>query len=225
MAVRTILERGPKGRKFAAVALDWPGWSRGAKDPDVAIETLEAYRDRYRIVAHRAGFAGEFDAAGELEIVEDHVGPGSTDFWGISYAPSSFERELMPAAVLERKLTLLQTAWRYLDETAARVTPELRKGPRGGGRDRDRIVAHVLAAETQDFSKRIGVRPPPELLATPEGVRAYREEYVAAFRERNEREWPVGRNWTLAFLLRHTAYHVLDHAWEMEDRDLSAADA
>lgn len=224
MSVRTILERGPKGRKFAAVALDWPGWSRGAKDPDVAVETLEAYRDRYRIIASRAGLADEFDAAGELEIVEDHVGPGSTDFWGISYAPSSFERELMLPDELGRKLTLLQTAWRYFDEVAARVSPELGKGSRGGGRDRDRIVGHVLAAESRDFSKRIGVRPPPEMLATPEGVRAYREEYVAAFRERNEREWKVGQNWTLAFLLRHTAYHVLDHAWEMEDRDLSAAD-
>ncbi len=223
MTVRTILERGPKGRKFAAVALDWPGWSRGAKDPDVAVETLEAYRDRYRIIARRAGLAAAFDAAGGLDIVEDHVGPGSTDFWAISFAPSSFERELMPPGELDRRLALLQAAWRFFDEVAARVTPELRPGPRGGGRDRDRIVRHVPGAEVGDFAKRIGVRTPPEMLATPEGVRAHREEYVAAFRERNEGEWKVGRNWTLAFLLRHTAYHVLDHAWEMEDRDLSAA--
>lgn len=224
MTVRTVLERGPKGRKFAAVAIDWPGWSRGAKEPDVAVETLEAYRDRYRAVARLAGFGAEFDAAGALEIVEDHVGPGSTDFWGISYASSSSERELMPPDELDRRLALLQAAWRLFDEVAAQVTPELRKGPRGGGRDRHRIVRHVLGAEVGDFAKRIGVRTPPELLATPEGLRAHREDYVAAFRERNEREWKVGPNWTLAFLLRHTAYHVLDHAWEMEDRDLSTAD-
>jgi hypothetical protein len=30
------------------------------------------------------------------------------------------------------------------------------------------------------------------------------------------------RSWTLAFLIRHSAYHTLDHAWEMEDRDLTA---
>jgi hypothetical protein len=28
------------------------------------------------------------------------------------------------------------------------------------------------------------------------------------------------RSWTLAFLIRHSAYHTLDHAWEMEDKDL-----
>ena len=28
--------------------------------------------------------------------------------------------------------------------------------------------------------------------------------------------------WTLPFLIRHSAYHTLDHAWEMEDKDLSA---
>ncbi len=224
MAVRTIIERGPKGRKSAAVALDWPGWSRGGKAPDVALETLEAYRARYRTVARYAGLEEEFDAAGELEIVEDHAGPGSTDFWGISFAPSSFERELMDPDELERKLALLQAAWRFFDEVAARVSPELRKGPRGGGRDRDRIVRHVFGNEGEDFARRIGVRAPLEEIATPEGLRAHRATYLAAFRERNERDWTVGRNWTLPFLLRHTAYHVLDHAWEMEDRDLSSGD-
>jgi len=32
-----------------------------------------------------------------------------------------------------------------------------------------------------------------------------------------------GQNWTTPLLLRHTAFHVLDHAWEMEDKDLSVA--
>jgi len=29
-------------------------------------------------------------------------------------------------------------------------------------------------------------------------------------------------NGPLRFLIRHTAFHTLDHAWEMEDKDLSA---
>jgi hypothetical protein len=28
-------------------------------------------------------------------------------------------------------------------------------------------------------------------------------------------------SWTIPHLLRHTAYHVLDHTWEMQDRDLT----
>ena len=74
MPVRTVLERGPKGRKSVAFSLDWPGWSRGARSPEVALQTLEAYRERYRPIARFAGMAGEFDAAGPLEIVEDKVG-------------------------------------------------------------------------------------------------------------------------------------------------------
>jgi hypothetical protein len=29
------------------------------------------------------------------------------------------------------------------------------------------------------------------------------------------------RSWSLAFLVRHSAFHTMDHAWEMEDKDLS----
>lgn len=221
MSIRTIIERGPKGRKTAAVAVDWPGWSRGGKTPEAAFEELTAYRGRYHAIARSAGLEVEFDRAGALAIVEDHSGPGSTDYWGISFAPSSFERELLPADELERKLTLLQAAWRFFDDVAARVSPEMRKGPRGGGRDRDEIVRHVLENEAADFSKRIGVLTPVEAILTAAGLRTHRSAYLAAFRERNEREPKVGQNWTLPFLIRHTAFHVLDHAWEMEDKDLS----
>src|SRR5215204_3195754 len=89
MAVRTVLDRGPKGKKVVALALDWPGWSRGAKTDEVALETLEAYRDRYRRVAVLAGMEREFDADGPLEVVEEKVGTGSVDFWAISFSPSA----------------------------------------------------------------------------------------------------------------------------------------
>src|SRR5690242_13391336 len=84
MPVRTVLERGPKGKKAVAFAVDWPGWSRGATTPDLALATLESYRQRYRPIALAAGMADELDAAGPLEVIEDRVGTGSTDFWGIS---------------------------------------------------------------------------------------------------------------------------------------------
>jgi hypothetical protein len=91
MPVRTVVERGPKEKKSVAFAVDWPGWSRGARSAALALEMLEAYRDRYRPVARLAGMTREFEAAGPLEIVEDRVGTGSTDFWGISFSPCSAE--------------------------------------------------------------------------------------------------------------------------------------
>jgi hypothetical protein len=224
MPVRTVVERGTKGKRAVAFSLDWPGWSRGAKTPEAAVETLESYRDRYRPVAVLAGMALEFDAAGALDIVEDRVGTGSTDFWGISFSPSSAERdEPIDEARLERGITILQACWTFFDDVAARVSAEMRKGPRGGGRDRDRIVRHTIRTESEDFAKQVGIRIPEEAALSPEGLTTHRNDYIAAMRAYNagkvERRM---RSWTLPFLIRHSCFHTLDHAWEMEDKDLSA---
>ncbi len=222
MPIRTVVQRGPKDKRSVAFALDWPGWSRGAKHADLAVETLGSYRERYRPVAALAGMAGEFDGAGPLEIVEEGVGTGSTDFWGISFSPSSTEQGPMEDADLERAVTLLRACWAFFDGVAARVSPEMRKGPRGGGRDRDRIIRHTIRTESEDFAKAVGLRIPEEGALTPDGLREYREAYVAAMRAYNAGEGKRMRSGTLPFLIRHSAFHTLDHAWEMEDKDLSA---
>jgi hypothetical protein len=222
MAVHAVLERGPKGKRFVAFSLDWPGWDRGARSAESALETLESYRQRYRPVASLAGMADEFDAAGPIEIVEDRVGNGSTDFWGISFSPCSTEIDPMSQADLERGITLLRACWAFFDGVAARVSPEMLKGPRGGGRDRDRIIRHAVRTESEDFAKRVGLRNPEGAALTPEGLRRHRETYIEAMRAYNAGE--VKRrmlSWTLPFLIRHSAYHALDHAWEMEDKDMS----
>lgn len=221
MPVRTIVERGPKEKRAVAYALDWPGWSRGARSPGEALERLEAYRPRYRPVAVNAGLAKELDAAGDLEVVEDHVGNSSTDFWGIAWTSSSFEVGPMEPDVLERRLALLEGAWRFFDDVAARVSAELRRGPRGGGWTRDEIVNHVFGNERVQFSKRVGVATPPGVMLTPDGLRAHREAFLDGLRQYNAEDRKVGRTWTIQFLLRHTTYHVLDHAWQMEDNDLT----
>jgi hypothetical protein len=225
MPVRTVIERGPKGKRSVAFSLDWPGWSRGAKTPELALETLEAYRGRYRPIADLAGMAREFDAAGSLEVVEDRVGPGSTDFWGISFAPSSTEHGPLSEAEFDRAITLLRASWALFDGVAARVSAEMRKGPRGGGRDRNRIIRHVIRNESEEFAKQVGLRIPEEGALTPDGLRQHRETYVAAMRAYNAGQIEKRmRSWTLPFLIRHSAFHTLDHAWEMEDKDLSAED-
>ena len=224
MAVRTVIDRGPKGKRVVAIGLDWPGWSRGGKTVEGALETLEAYRERYRPVAQLAGMARAFDAAGPVEVVEDKVGTGSTDFWGISFSPAAIEQEPMDEGDLERGITLLRACWRFFDEVAARVSAEMRKGPRGGGRERDEIIRHVIRVESLDFAKRVGIQVPEEgAPRSGDGLREYRERYVAAIRDYNAGETTKRmRSWNLPFLIRHSAYHTLDHAWEMEDKDLSA---
>jgi hypothetical protein len=221
MPVRTILERGPKGKKAVAFALDWPGWSRGAKTDELALATFESYRERYRPVAVLAELAAEFDAAWPPDIIEDRVGTPSTDFWGISFSPSSSEHGPMSDDEFDRKVRLLQACWAYFDDVAARVSAEMRKGPRGGGRDRDRIIRHTIRNESEEFAKQVGLRIPEEAALTPDGLRTHREAYVAAMRAYNAGEGKRMRSWTLPFLIRHSAYHVMDHAWEMEDKDLS----
>jgi hypothetical protein len=225
MPVRTVIERGPKEKRSVAFAIDWPGWSRGAKSAELALEVLESYRERYRPVASLAGMAREFAAAGPLEVVEDKVGTGSTDFWGISFSPCTVEQGPMGEAELDRGITLLQACWAFFDGVAARVSPEMRKGPRGGGRDRDHIIRHTIRVESEDFAKQVGLRIPEGAALTPDGLRHHRETYVAAMRAYNAGEVTRRmRSWTLPFLIRHSAFHTLDHAWEMEDKDLSAGD-
>ena len=225
MAVRTVIEHGPKDKRSVAFALDWPGWNRGAKTGELAFETLEAYRDRYRPITDLAGMGAEFDAAGPLEVVEDRVGPGSVDFWGISFSPSSTEHGPLSEAEFERGITVLQACWAFFDSVAARVSPEMRKGPRGGGRDRHRIIRHTIRTESEDFAKQVGLRIPEEAALTAEGLREHRETYVAAMRAYNAGEVEKKmRSWTLPFLIRHSAFHMLDHAWEMEDKDLTGED-
>ena len=223
MVVRTVVERGPKGKRTVAFNVDWPGWSRGAKTAELALATLESYRERYQPIASLAGMGPEFDAAGPLEIVEDKVGTGSTDFWAISFSPSSTEQGPLTESQFDRGITLLRACWAYFDGVAARVSPEMRKGPRGGGRDRNRIIRHTIRVESEDFAKQVGLRIPEEAALTPDGLRQHRETYVEAMRAYNAGEITRRmRSWTLPFLIRHSAFHTLDHAWEMEDKDLTS---
>ena len=216
--LRVVLELGPKGKRVAVVAPDWPGLSRGAKTEEAALERLQTYLPHYAPVAKLAGMEAEFDSAAPLEIVERYPGTGSTDFWGISFAHSSFDKQPMSAAELERELKLLQACWAFFDDVRARVSPVMRKGPRGGGRDRDQIVRHAIANEF-DWSPR--TRRPWEGMPGEEELRAHREKYVDAIRAFHA-EGKMAKKWPLRFLIRHTAFHTLDHAWEMEDKDLTA---
>jgi hypothetical protein len=220
--IRVMIEQGKK--KTVASAFDWPGWDRGAKNEPEALAVLTAYRPRYAKVVELAGLADEFPATGTIKVVERVAGSGMTDMYTLSFKSAGPEHQPMSEAECERKISLLRACWSYFDDVASRVSAELRKGPRGGGRDRDRIVRHTNGAEIEEFAKKVGVITAPAAWQNPDpdAVRAHREAFCVAIRDHNARG-ASARTWTLQFLIRHSAYHMLDHAWEMEDRDLTGA--
>ncbi|MBK7916777.1 MAG: hypothetical protein IPJ94_11070 [Chloroflexi bacterium] len=223
--MRVTLEIGPKGKKVVAVAPDWPGLERGAKSQEEAVERLRSYMPRYSQVARLAGLNAAFDIVQDMDVVEQYPGTGSTDFWGISFAFSSIDEQGMSDDELERELRLMQACWAWFDEVRGRVSAEMQKGARGGGRNRDHIVRHTFAAE-QDWATKVGVLTPDGAMLTDEGLQTHREAYCQAIRD-----YPQGKlagkraKWPLRYLIRHTAFHTLDHAWEMEDKDLTAREA
>jgi hypothetical protein len=217
--LRLILEIGKK-RRVAAGAMDWPGLDRWGTSEDSAIEKLLSYVPRYAGVAERAGLAKAFARARDVEVVERVPGSSSTDFWGIAHVPSQIEAEVLSAADLERRLDLLRAGWAYFDDVAARVSAELRPGPRSAGRNRERIIRHVYLNEPDQFSKKVEVRTPSVDVMTKDGLASHRQAFLDAIRAYNAEGKPA-RRWPIQFLVRRTAQHVMDHAWEMEDRDLS----
>ncbi|HEU5381327.1 MAG TPA: hypothetical protein VFV38_38365 [Ktedonobacteraceae bacterium] len=217
--LRVVLEIGPKGKKVVAVAPDWPGLERGAKTGEAAIERVQSALARYAQVAKLAGMEGAFAALTTIDLVEQYPGTGSTDFWGISFAFSSIDRQDLSRGEVERELTLMQACWAFFDAVRGRVSAEMQKGPRGGGRDRDHIVRHTIRVE-QEWAEKVGVFTPQGAVLSDEGLQAYRTAYCNAIRAFHS-EGKMARTWPLRYLIRHTAFHTLDHAWEMEDKDLS----
>lgn len=217
--LRVILEIGPK-RKVAAGAMDWPGLDRWGTSEADALAKLTFYLPRYAGVAERAGLADDFARACGVDVVERVPGSSSTDFWGVAHVPSQIEAEVLSAADLERRLDLLQACWDYFNDTAARVSEELAKGPRGGGRSREEIVRHVYASERHNWWRKVGLRMDDGVRLAPDELAALRQDYVDRVRAYNAESKPA-RTWPIQFLIRRTAQHAMDHAWEMEDKDLT----
>jgi hypothetical protein len=120
----------------------------------------------------------------------------------------------------------MQACWAFFDDVRRQVSAEMKKGPRGGGRDRDHIVRHTFAAE-QDWATKLGVLTPDGAMLTDEGLKVHRGAYCQAIQEYHSQDKMAGQRakWPLRYLIRHTAFHTLDHAWEMEDKDLTAKEA
>jgi hypothetical protein len=220
MPVETYLEVGAK-RTFAG-ALDWPGWCRSSRHEDDALEALLAYGPRYAGVLKGSGVHFSPPArASTFDVVERLKGDATTDFGAPSIAPKA-DAKPVDRRWLARNEKIIRACWAAFDRAAENVDGPLTKGPRGGGREVDAIVAHVVGAEAS-YVRMIGAKTPP--FAEADAV-AVRDDERAVVHEGIERavtdgipEGPRGgKRWSARYFVRRAMWHVLDHAWEIEDR-------
>jgi hypothetical protein len=204
-----------KGRTFA-MALDWPGWGRSGKNPEAALAALADYATRYAPVAARAGEDLPAGAADRLTVVEELPGSATTTF-GAPGAVASSDAEPTGAKQAQRMAALVRACWDTFDAVAAASPAQLRKGPRGGGRDRDKMIDHVLGAES-GYARKIGVKHKQPALGDLDAIDALRADIIAVLGARSDGAPPVPNGWPVRYAARRIAWHVLDHAWEMEDR-------
>jgi hypothetical protein len=213
-AIRVYLEIGEK-RVFAS-ALEWPGWTRSARDEQQALETLAAYAPRYASVPKAARIEFATDAKPSFKVVERVKGNATTDFGAPGIHASSDTKSLTPSEA-ERICALLTASWKVFDAAVAKAPAELRKGPRGGGRDRDKIADHIIDAESAYITK-LGLKLKTPRRDDKAGVQAARNEILDAIRASAGGPQTGEKRWPPRYVARRMAWHLLDHAWEIEDR-------
>jgi hypothetical protein len=198
------IETGSK-RVFAS-AVEWPGWSRAGKNDDAALEALTATASRYAVIAKQAAIPFDIEAAAKFRVKERLPGSMTTDF-GAPGSIAAGDRKPLSKKEAAREAALLEAAWKVFDRVVKKAPATLRKGPRGGGRDRDQVAEHVIGAEDM-YARKIGLR-----IADNSSRRAaILETVLSGSAEIPEKGWPV------RYAVRRLAWHVIDHAWEIEDR-------
>lgn len=212
-----------KTRAFAW-AVDWPGWCRGAKDRLLLPVTLASAAPRYAVVAAEAGLvflaAPGALAPGDFELVETVEGSAGTDF-GVPYTITDLDRRPVSADDADRLARLVQAAWVVLDRVVGAAPAELRKGPRGGGRDRAGIVAHCVSSDSA-YAGQVGIRLKEPGPTDRPAVAAGRAAILEVLRQPSDGSPLAGRKWPVRYAARRIAWHALDHAWEIEDKSAPA---
>jgi hypothetical protein len=207
--------------KTFASALDWPGWCRAGRNEGAALETQASYAERYAPLAERAGVS--FPSTVAFDVVERMPGGPTTAFAApecrrpFPQITAETERAHVAPAVAARLVSLVQAVWATFDKIAAASPAELRKGPRGGGRDRDKMINHVIGAETA-YARKLGVKLKQPALDDVAAIEGLREAVAAVVGAASDGSPVVPNGWTTRYAARRIAWHVLEHAWEMQDR-------
>jgi hypothetical protein len=211
-------------RRVFAGAVAWPGWCRSGRTEEAAVRSLIDYADRYVTAIGEAG--GAFtppSSVDDVRVVDRLPGNATTDYGAPDRSPGTDDAPI-GGSELERWISLQQAAWGAFDATAAGAAGvSLRKGPRGGGREVDAIVRHVFEADGEYASQvRAVFRAEPGAPISSEMSRL-RSAFLEAIRARARGDpLPPSRKtskvWSPRFAIRRSAWHALDHAWEIEDR-------
>jgi hypothetical protein len=148
--------------------------------------------------------------------VERLKGSASTEF-GVPGEVAKRDTTSLSAAEGKRLASLVQAAWALHDEILADAPAVLRKGPRGGGRDRDKMAEHVRDAEGA-YVRKLGVRFSPPDRHDRRAVAEFRAAITDALQRPSKGNALVEKGWPQRYAARRLAWHALDHAWEMQDR-------
>ena len=222
--VMVYIEIG-KTRSFAG-ALEWPGWCRSGREEPAALQSLFDYGPRYAraIQTARQGFAPPLEIA-TLTVVERLPGGGGTDFGPPEQVPSG-DAQPITADELLRQTAVLRACWETFDAAASAASgSELRKGPRGGGRDLEKIVEHVQMAEVAYLGRLGGKLEVPSGTGAELMMHATRNAILQTLERAAQGVVPAagprgGKHWPVRYFVRRSSWHLLDHAWEIEDRRL-----
>jgi len=220
--VDVYLEIGQK--KVIAGAVEWPGWCRIARSEAEALQALLDYGPRYATAVNPTDSAFQPPThLADLNVVERLDGSATTDFGAPDAMPEADQRPFTPAD-LPRAELMMQACWQAFDTAVQNAAGKtLTKGPRGGGRDLEAIVAHVYEAENA-YLRRLGRKLSPDAdFSLTERLAQQRQAILEVLAAAARGELPEqgprgGKIWPARYFVRRSAWHILDHAWEIEDR-------
>jgi hypothetical protein len=219
--IAITVEVSPK--KTFATAADWPGWSRSGKTESLALEALAAYAPRYAVIAgaEQRRFAAAVGVE-DFAVVERVEGSAGTEF-GVPSRPTAHDTRALDADDAARRAELVAAAWERFDAVAAAAPEELRKGPRGGGRNTSKVIAHVMEAD-RAYADVVGIKVKPFGSDDAPAIRAMRMQVLEVLRAARDGAPLAGKRWPARYAAHRIAWHALDHAWEIEDRSTPDAD-
>lgn len=221
-SIEVYVEAGMK--KVFAGGVEWPGWCRSGRDERAALQSLVDYGSRYAQVLRNRGIQFEVPAKlEELKVVERLEGNSTTDF-GAPAIPLTADKEGLAALDYDQSKDLLEACWLSFDQAVQIASgKELRKGPRGGGREIDKIVEHLLESDRGYLGRLAWQYKMGREINPKEDLARIRKAILDALQAAVKGELPErgprgGILWPPRYFIRRVAWHVLDHAWEIEDR-------